>query len=433
MCDVCTQRINTTQTSLRCNTNTSHWVHLHCSGITTRQYTNTWTCALHATTPQTTPPTTQPLPQQTTVPTTQPQPLPEQTAPTTQPQTPQATNTTPPPPQHPQTRAVGPPNKTLNILQFNINGIQKHITELTQTAQQHNIDILLIQETKLSTKHKTPQIPNYTAIRTDRGHKQGGGLITYIHNAITYTNIHVPTHINTQKTELQIHKIHLTRDKTLHIANIYIPPRDTTDANHNAEDTDITNTFIHLTTLNNTIIAGDVNAHDQLWHSPTTDHRGALIADIIMNSTHNTLNTNTPTRKPPHTDQQPTSPDITTAPNNITRLLTWTTLHKHSSDHLPILITYNTRTKFRLHQPLTTYTNYRKALWTDFTQEIEHALSDTTPSDNPHRTNSILTSIILQADKHNIPHGKIRNKHKLLPEHIRQLITQRNKTTQTTD
>lgn len=40
--------------------------------------------------------------------------------------------------------------------------------------------------------------------------------------------------------------------------------------------------------------------------------------------------------------------------------------------------------------------------------------------------NRIITNLILQADKHHIPKGKIRNKEKLLPEEIRQLITNRN-------
>ena len=65
--------------------------------------------------------------------------------------------------------------------------------------------------------------------------------------------------------------------------------------------------------LPNTIIIADVNAHSPLWHLPTEDHRGELIIDILLNSNHITLNTNTPTCLPPNQTQQPISPDITTA------------------------------------------------------------------------------------------------------------------------
>merc|ERR1712098_463038 len=92
----------------------------------------------------------------------------------------------------------------------------------------------------------------------------------------------------------------------------------------------------------------DINAHLDFRHSPTEDHRGTHIADIIQNSTHITLNTDTPTRKPTNAQQQPTSPDITTAPAALSRHMTWNTLH---SDHLPILPSYNTKTKFHTHQP----------------------------------------------------------------------------------
>merc|ERR1712240_365012 len=96
------------------------------------------------------------------------------------------------------------------------------------------------------------------------------------------------------------------------------------------------------------------------------------------------------------------------------------------SDHLPILITYNTKTTFHTHQPLRTYTNYRKALWEDFTQEIENILENIQLPDNVHTLNSIITNAILTADKHNIPKGKMKPQHKILPEHIRTLIQDRN-------
>ena len=49
------------------------------------------------------------------------------------------------------------------------------------------------------------------------------------------------------------------------------------------------------------VLTGDVNAHSTLCHSYTDYHRGQLLADVISNSDHITLNTNTPTRVPtPH-------------------------------------------------------------------------------------------------------------------------------------
>ena len=45
---------------------------------------------------------------------------------------------------------------------------------------------------------------------------------------------------------------------------------------------------------------------------------------------------------------------------------------------------------------------------------------------NIHTTNIMFTNIILMADKHNIPKGKMHSKCRLLPDHIMCKITQRN-------
>ena len=115
ICAICKSEITNRQRSLRCNPNTphidKHWLHQKCTEITAKQYTESWTCRLH------------------------------------------------------KNNNTHHKNKTLNILQININGIHKQQQELEHIATQHNIDIITIQETKLTPKQKTPPLHNYTAIR----------------------------------------------------------------------------------------------------------------------------------------------------------------------------------------------------------------------------------------------------------------------------
>ena len=70
--------------------------------------------------------------------------------------------------------------------------------------------------------------------------------------------------------------------------------------------------------------------------------------------------------------------------------------------------------------------NYHKADWTAYSQEIDQALQDTPAPTNIHIANKILTGLILQADKHHIPKGKIKTKQTPLPQAIRDKIQQRN-------
>src|SRR6188508_926839 len=63
-------------------------------------------------------------------------------------------------------------NKTLKMVQININGIQNSLIELHQQLIEQSIDIALIQETKLHPERPDPTIPDYTAYRQDRPIKQ---------------------------------------------------------------------------------------------------------------------------------------------------------------------------------------------------------------------------------------------------------------------
>ena len=121
------------------------------------------------------------------------------------------------------------------------------------------------------------------------------------------------------------------------------------------------------------------------------------------------LNTGTPTRVPNTVFQQTSSPGITTVSNTLYNRTSWQTHHALSSDHLPIMTTIN----------------ILQANWTQFTKDPELSFSQTTIPDDIHTANRILTNIILLADKHNIPKGKIPNTSRLLPEHIVYKITKR--------
>ena len=161
-----------------------------------------------------------------------------------------------------------------------------------------------------------------------------------------------------------------------------------------------------------------MNAHSTLWHFYTDDHRGQLIADVISNTDHITLNTNTPTRVPNTTLQQTSSPDITTVSNTPYNRTSWTTQHALLSDHLPIITTIKIRHDYRLQQNRRTFTNYKKADWTQLTEDTESIFTQTTIPTNIHTANRIFTNIILMADKHTIPKGKMHSNCRHLPEDI---------------
>ena len=84
------------------------------------------------------------------------------------------------------------------------------------------------------------------------------------------------------------------------------------------------------------------------------------------------------------------------------------------------------RHDYRLQQNRRTFTNYKKADWTHFTEDTVSGFAQTTIPTNIHTANRIFTNIILMADKHTIPKGKMHSNCRLLPEDIVCKITQRN-------
>ena len=163
-----------------------------------------------------------------------------------------------PTPAHSHTRNKQKTSKTkhkeIKILQLNASGIRSTVEELKHLLLTTQPDVVAVQESKLNPASRTPKIPNYTAIRTDRKHKQGGGLITYIKTDTTFTHLKTPQTINTDNTEIQLLKIHTKHFKDITIANIYIAPRNTATPQHDTidtTDTDITNCIQYITNIPN--------------------------------------------------------------------------------------------------------------------------------------------------------------------------------------
>ena len=345
ICNLCHKQIKKQQTSIRYNhTHNTRWVDLKCTQIKQRQYKPDWRCTIHTHTQIATTPSTD----NTTY---------------------RRQNTT-----QPHTDNNQPKDKNIIILQVNIHGIRNKIEELKTSYTATN---RTSSQYKKQNSHRKLKYSTTPPIRTDRDHKQGGGLITLIKDDITFTNINIPKAINTHNTE-QLIKIHIGKTKHITVGNTYFPPRDTASPHYNTVDTDIAYCIRHVTNIPDSILTCDVNAHSTLWYSHTDDHRAQLISDIISNSEH--------IIKHRHTHQSPA--------------------HNTIADRLPIITTINTRTKYKLQQSRHTFTDYRKANWTQFTTDTEAAFSDIQPPPDIHTANTIFTNILLHADKHNIPRSQ---------------------------
>ena len=379
ICDICHKQIHVRkQISIRCN-KIEHWVHLRCAGIRQAQYTDTWTCHLHRESRLT--PHTDITPPHRSRPWSKP--------PTHSPPTPP----TPPQPKH-RHMSNTPPVPTGLVKPKPNSLIHSPPSPPTPPRAKHihmsnNPPTPLTSMSHVLDKTPEPRVPIIHALTPHPDPSPALPSPSHPHTLTAHTHA-TQTTVHASQSPQQPHAQH----------RVLRQPH--------------------------SVLTGDVNAHSTLWHSYTDDHRGLLIADVISNSDHITLNTNTPTRGPNTTLQHTSSPDITTVSNTLYNRTSWTTQHALSSDHLPIITTINIRHDYRLQQNRRTFTNYKKADWTQFTEDTESAFAQTTIPTNIHTANRIFINIMLMADKQNIPKGRMHINCWLLPEDIVWKITQRN-------
>ncbi|GFX72098.1 hypothetical protein TNCV_3050211 [Trichonephila clavipes] len=133
------------------------------------------------------------------------------------------------------------PTGSLKILQCNINGLSTPATrtkleQLIDTADRNGIQIVALQETKLS-EHTNIKLKNFSIYRTDRPYGSGGGLAFLVRD-VNYKKITSPS--TDSDLEMQAHL-----------------PAEIFDCSDK-----------------NTLFLGDLNAKHQSWGCSTNNDRG---------------------------------------------------------------------------------------------------------------------------------------------------------------
>ena len=127
------------------------------------------------------------------------------------------------------------PTNCLRLMQWNAYGISGKIAELLNFLHSINVNISAIQKTKLTNKTRPLKTEGWAATRLDRHKNKGGGLIMLIKDAIPFVDntAALPWSTDSHLVQQGI-SITMPNRQQLHIHNIYIPPRSTCSAGHNA-------------------------------------------------------------------------------------------------------------------------------------------------------------------------------------------------------
>ena len=199
----------------------------------------------------------------------------------------------------------------------------------------------------------------------------------------------------------------------LYIHNIYIPPRSSCRAGHNASISNL------LSNSKMSLIVGDINAHHSRWDTNTSkDERGEQLAGEIDAADYTILNENEATWQP--TYGRSTSPDICLASNDIGLLSDWSVSTSLASDHLPILITINSELS-TIDGPRRTYINFKKADWACYAEACDKYLAEAGKTRTVEQAEKTFRKAVNKVSGLFIPAGRIQHFQPTLPASAKSL------------
>ena len=161
--------------------------------------------------------------------------------------------------------------KPIKVLQWNADSIRNKREELCIFLKRYDIDLFLLQETKLLATDKTPSFPGYAILSKPRRQvagcqrNRGGGLLIGIKEKIPYREVKDLEIRDGEDdiTESQTIELPVSVGEDWRVTNIYIPSERTGDAKNSTKDTVVSTKF--WPKGKNDLIAGDYNAHHSRW------------------------------------------------------------------------------------------------------------------------------------------------------------------------
>ena len=262
--------------------------------------------------------------------------------------------------------------ESLKVIQWNVDGLTTSLVDLRNLVEKdRDIDVLLVQETKLHPSASDPSLPGYAAIRRDRpsGGPIGGGLMTFVKKDIPYRVVNAYAGDEEYGTEVLAVEIQLSRGRSFTLVNVYRPPNRGGGQGHPSFD----HIRVPVTPF---LIAGDFNAHSPLWDdSQPGDRWGEALEGWIMDHPMAALNSGEDTRLNRATGGL-SAPDVSLVHNSLLAGAEWKVLPLLGSDHKPILVTLEASPVVVKECESKLRWDWRNANWEEYGSAVDLAVAE---------------------------------------------------------
>lgn len=221
-------------------------------------------------------------------------------------------------------RRIKPHSLTIGF--FNANGLRDQRDEVAAFLNEHQVDILLVQETFLKPCHRSPRIANYDVIRDDRTLSRLGGTLIYFKRSLHCIPCTRPSLTN---LEVSICRIAMTGHRPITLASVYLPP---------TKDLLKTDLEILFNLDDSVILAGDLNSKHVRWNCRVNNRNGRILDRIVNEINFDIIAPMEATHFPLNLDHQPDVLDIALLKNVSMRMRSIEVAHELTSDHRPVIL-----------------------------------------------------------------------------------------------
>lgn len=317
---------------------------------------------------------------------------------------------------------------TLNVLQWNANGLKNKIFEFYAFLTEKQIDIAFVCETFYKHSDLIPAHPDYINYRFDRNtdnNRASGGVAIFIKRSIKHQLLPKP---NTSLLESLGIKLHLSSGSSLAMFSIYMPGSASVQQIRAHFKNDL-----RLLTRNNRnyFIIGDFNAKHRLWNCNQANVSGTILASEYWRNNFIINFPAEPTHIPSDINKRPSYIDLAIHDGQFN--LTDSTTHTSDSDHQ--MITFAIQLSDRIaHQSPSYQFNFNQADWGKFQNYITRELPDSILRINEVETTeqidemvSKLEETVLEAQNVAVPLTRRTPYGVVLPTYIKDKINHKNR------
>jgi hypothetical protein len=219
--------------------------------------------------------------------------------------------------------------RSLTLAFFNARGLKRQRDEIHQFLVDHQVDILLVQETFLTPSIRDPKVSNYNIIRNDRTRSQRGGTLIYYRRSLHCVPMDPPP--NLTDIEVSVCRLAMTGHQPITIISGYLSSSN--DINVTRSD------FESLFDLGGAVIlAGDLNCKHTSWNCTVSNRKGLALEALIDTLNFDVIAPMTETHFPDTPGHTADILDVALLKNINLRLCAIEVIHELQSDHRPVLL-----------------------------------------------------------------------------------------------